>query len=268
MRVLFAVVVVAGFAIDCRLGHGAESPGVDRLAAAKESHEKEESQFRDDVVKVLKSAEDAARRAGKKEQLDRIKLETDEFEAKGTLPKSVVTRDAQRRIRKQREELEDVYLATIKSLTKAGQDDDAANIEKELGEFRSQAGIFRGKHFAVFRKPASIDEAATWCEKQGGHLATVSSAEEDAFILSLLKREGVDLAYIGASDAKKEGTWLWTDGRRVAYSNWDRVEGQPNNRGWKGEPEHWSGIRVSKGGKWWDLPPVWEGIDGCVCQWD
>lgn len=268
MRVLLVALMVASLFGNGRCGAAAEKTSLDALASAKETLEKEEAEFRDEVLKVLKSAEDAARRSGKKEQLDKVRAETDEFEGKGILPKVVVTRDAQRRIRRQRKELEETYLTTIKALIKAGEDDEAANVEKELGEFRLKAKVFRGKHYAVFVKPASLDEATAWCEKQGGHLATINSAEEDAFAFSLMKREGVEMAYIGASDAKNEGTWLWTDGRRVGYTNWDREKNQPNNRGWNNAPEHWAGILVSRGGKWWDLPRSYEGIDGCICQWD
>lgn len=75
---------------------------------------------------------------------------------------------------------------------------------------------------------------------QPGYLATVTSAEENAFLFSFSA-----LGWLGGSDQAAEGTWIWADGPEAnqvfwiggpggaappgAYANWG--SGQPDNGG-------------------------------------
>ncbi|MEN9640315.1 MAG: hypothetical protein RLZZ262_2184, partial [Bacteroidota bacterium] len=74
-----------------------------------------------------------------------------------------------------------------------------------------------------FRSNASF----TWTNARanaldlGGHLATLSSAGENAFLA------GLGLHWIGYTDQAVEGTWVWTNGEPVVYTNW--FAGEPNN---------------------------------------
>ena len=95
-----------------------------------------------------------------------------------------------------------------------------------------------------------------------GYLATITSAAENAFITDKL---GSD-AWIGASDASSENTWLWVTGpesgteffygnggsgstHTYTYANWN--SGEPNNSG----TENYAEIYCSSStpGKWNDL---------------
>lgn len=79
--------------------------------------------------------------------------------------------------------------------------------------------------------------AALGSSHQGlqGYLATVTSAQEQAFIQSsfpfLLGFGATGSAWLGASDAAVEGDWRWLDGpeagQSVTYTNW--LLGQPVN---------------------------------------
>ncbi len=109
-------------------------------------------------------------------------------------------------------------------------------------------GVFPGKTWA---------EVQSYCVSTGsGHLATLTSAEEQAFVLSLY--EEFDPAallsgiWIGYSDARSEGTWEWVtgepgvSGNDSTYSNWA-----------PGEPNDWGGAEdcaVLQGGNWNDVP--------------
>jgi hypothetical protein len=75
-----------------------------------------------------------------------------------------------------------------------------------------------------------------------GHLATIFSASENGFVLSLLSNIG-EAVWLGGSDAAEEGVWRWVTGERfwqgdatgtpgpdIMYANWDRTWGaEPNN---------------------------------------
>jgi hypothetical protein len=59
-----------------------------------------------------------------------------------------------------------------------------------------------------------------------GHLATITSAQENAFIIS--QWPALD-AHIGGTDAAVEGTFQWITGETWLYTNWNA--GEPNDAG-------------------------------------
>ena len=63
-------------------------------------------------------------------------------------------------------------------------------------------------------------------EEVEGHLATVTSKEENSFIsgkiLPLSKKYSIASgAWLGGTDEKLEGTWKWVTGEKWQYTNWD-----------------------------------------------
>ena len=77
--------------------------------------------------------------------------------------------------------------------------------------------------------------AKAWAEGQGGHLAYITSANENQALVSMTQlTTGLDMApsasdgggarylWLGGSDGAVEGTWRWGDGTLVTsgYSNW------------------------------------------------
>ena len=239
-----------------------------KLRTAKESYQKESETLRDGVLKSLKKAEDTARKAGNKSLLDKIKDETTAFESKGTLTTVVSVREYHRSIRKARKNLEDVYLQSIKALTKASMIDEANTLERELGEFQIAAGIFLGKHYAVIKQRLSWHEAKAASEKMGGHLAIIRNEAEARYLTSLVKVGTVNNPFIGATDEKREGQWLWIDGTVVSYNNWDRERGQPNDDAGDGRPENYAIIMRDRNGKWNDVPDTYSAVDGFICEWE
>ena len=57
-----------------------------------------------------------------------------------------------------------------------------------------------------------------------GHLATITSAEENQFITTVLESYETGKYYIGGSDSEVEGLFKWIDGPEagssVTYTNW------------------------------------------------
>ena len=119
---------------------------------------------------------------------------------------------------------------------------------------------FSGHWYAVFDLHISWHEAKAHCEALGGHLATITSQEEQDFITELA--DGRYL-FLGASDEIAEDTWLWITGEPWDFTYW--MEGQPNNYG--GAEDY---LATSDGGKWVDVDA--EGDDfwmptGFICEW-
>ncbi len=74
-------------------------------------------------------------------------------------------------------------------------------------------------------------DAKAAADAMGWHLATVTSAAEDAFVSSLLPTSPASRSHywLGASDAANEGAWQWVTGEAWSYTNW--WGGEPNNVG-------------------------------------
>lgn len=76
--------------------------------------------------------------------------------------------------------------------------------------------IYKGVHTWV--------EAKAFCEVLGGHLATVTTAEENEFVHTFMIDSGYLTAYFGLSDEERTGDWIWVTGEPFDYTNWDSGE--------------------------------------------
>ncbi|XP_053379580.1 brevican core protein-like isoform X2 [Mercenaria mercenaria] len=64
-------------------------------------------------------------------------------------------------------------------------------------------------------------EAESFCHSHGGHLAHISSSQEQSFIQGFLQRYSPrHVVWIGLSDKHSEGYFQWTSGNAVHYTNW------------------------------------------------
>lgn len=109
---------------------------------------------------------------------------------------------------------------------------------------------------------ASVAAAAASYQTFDGYLATMTSAEENAFVASRLSGGA---AWIGASDVGEEGNWKWVTGPETntqfwsgdgggspvssRYSNWN--SGEPNDVGGEDCGQMYAG---DSAGQWNDLP--------------
>ncbi|XP_052093067.1 C-type lectin domain family 17, member A-like isoform X1 [Mytilus californianus] len=80
-----------------------------------------------------------------------------------------------------------------------------------------------------FELDKTWDESKEFCKTWGGRLATVSSFSENQY---MIRRLGDVLSiWIGGSDLKSEGTWVWTnysqEGKLIQPTFWG--PNQPNN---------------------------------------
>ena len=138
---------------------------------------------------------------------------------------------------------------------------------------------FNGHQYKVIDKSMTWTEAEEYCESLGGHLVTITSKEEDEFILNTIADNETSLYFwIGGSDSREEGKWEWVTGEEWDYNHWK--SGQPNDyKGWCKEGQDYAVI-VDKDGRWEDCPD--DGYDsdgpknayfdpadyGFICEWD
>jgi hypothetical protein len=92
--------------------------------------------------------------------------------------------------------------------------------------------VFEGSCYEFFGEVVSWTTAEQRCIDWGGHLASVESLEEDAFIgawpalLGIGALDGSGL-WLGGTDALSDGDFRWWDDRPLGYAGW--AGDQPNN---------------------------------------
>ena len=70
----------------------------------------------------------------------------------------------------------------------------------------------------------SWDDARSACQASGGDLASIHSAEENAYAYGLTA--GVS-TWLGLNDVAVDGNFVWSDGSAVDYLNWSGLPGAP-----------------------------------------
>ena len=61
-------------------------------------------------------------------------------------------------------------------------------------------GNFNGRAYAVYDVSMTWHEAKAYCESLGGHLATITSAEEQLFVQSLIEDGSMNQYWLGATE--------------------------------------------------------------------
>lgn len=128
---------------------------------------------------------------------------------------------------------------------------------------------FNGHEYQRFDTGMTWEEAKEYCESLGGHLATITSQEEQDAVASVISGGNMDVYWLGgtAYDCVPE----WITGEEFVYNNF--ANGQPDNA--------FSGFHIeiqnaSMNGlpqySWGDTDAAGEyfGLDrtGFVCEWD
>ncbi|MDD2723113.1 MAG: C-type lectin domain-containing protein [Methylovulum sp.] len=124
-----------------------------------------------------------------------------------------------------------------------------------------------GHYYQRFERGSVIwSNAKTACASLSGHLATITSQEEQGFIYSklLADRSTNNWYHIGGTDAASQFNWGWITGEPFSYEHWGYQE--PDDR--DGEDYlamrggTWSGIQ----GGWYDTFSSAEDF-GYICEW-
>ncbi|XP_078665315.1 galactose-specific lectin nattectin-like [Branchiostoma floridae x Branchiostoma belcheri] len=76
------------------------------------------------------------------------------------------------------------------------------------------------------RNKLDYDKADTYCRRRGANLASITSREENTFIVNLISK-APKTVWIGLRRGRN--SWIWTDGTPFTYENWR--PGEPYNKG-------------------------------------
>jgi len=130
----------------------------------------------------------------------------------------------------------DMYFTHIYAYAADGTQLEAIRIEAYMGEGTGynvvSSAKYNGSQYLLFDGDGCTGvgiqwtEAATYCQSIGGHLATITSAEENAVIAEMVAAYGSN-CWLGANDVVDEGVYVWESGEAFSYTNW--TDGEPNN---------------------------------------
>ena len=103
----------------------------------------------------------------------------------------------------------------------------SANSQEDQGN--SRVRYFNGHKYTFVPDKVRWRDANEQSAERGGHLVTITSKGEQAFIEEFLKSQGDsgNCTWLGFSDDEKEGQWEWVTGEEVKFTNWG--PGQPDN---------------------------------------
>lgn len=123
---------------------------------------------------------------------------------------------------------------------------------------------FNGHCYKLYCVTMTWDEAEIFCESIGGHLAVITTPEENEFAFLLMKESGYDSAYFGLTDQAEEGVWQWINGEEYIYKNWNLSE--PNNQ--NGNEDYAMFYYKYDNGEWNDGDFNEEEEKAIICEWD
>lgn len=120
---------------------------------------------------------------------------------------------------------------------------------------------YNGNEYILYSGTVDTKYAAEYCKSVGGHLATITSQDENDAITEMLL--GYNAAFwIDGSDSDSEGVWKFSDGQAMTYFNWQ--SGEPNNC-----YDNQDYIRLCSDGSWDDVDykeAVSAYIMGFICE--
>ena len=171
------------------------------------------------------------------------------------------------------------------AMTKAGELEDALAVDDELKRANAElqtlkaqrkivrpassiprippdAARWRNNHYKVFHKEKiTFEEARAACEELGGHLVSIESSHERAFLAALGEKKK-EPYWIGASDAEGEGEWRLLNGEPLPLKVHNNSSGRDYAVLSAAGP---LGCRT-KNGHYPESPYQW--INGYICEWD
>ncbi|XP_020779724.1 type-2 ice-structuring protein-like [Boleophthalmus pectinirostris] len=82
---------------------------------------------------------------------------------------------------------------------------------------------FNGRSFMFVKSLMSWSEAQVHCSSLGGSLASIHNVYEEEFVSRMTEGR----AWIGLTDSRHEGLWLWSSSEPVTYLGW--CAGRPDD---------------------------------------
>lgn len=156
-------------------------------------------------------------------------------------------------------------------------------VDSEITQWETAEGG-NGHFYQVICSTGGWDAAQTAAESEGGYLASITSAAEDAFVFDLID----DPSYWGRGDGgwcpgpfiglyqpegspEPAGGWVWVSGEALGYSNWENDEPGDSETGNENRAAFGTGecgAQISTTDAWHDVEPNENGVLSYVIERD
>lgn len=134
--------------------------------------------------------------------------------------------------------------------------------------------------YRIINEAVSWKEAKRRCEELGGHLATITSKEEETKILSILGTNPRNCYWIGLYRSSASSPWRWVTNETYSYKNW--APNEPNDDKKTNEKyvhifgrKYTGGSGIKNPGQWNDATNTGAGYEfyklknfGYICEWE
>lgn len=125
--------------------------------------------------------------------------------------------------------------------------------------------VYNGHTYAYYDTACSWEQANEYCRSMGGHLVTITSAEEQAKVEQIMSEGTMQGYWIGSKRTASGGDFAWITGEPFEYTKWHT-----------GQPDYYLGnedyLMIYRSSKYWnDLDNLSDNISGkCgyICEWD
>lgn len=114
-------------------------------------------------------------------------------------------------------------------------------------------------HYYKIYNDASPANAESSCKKRGGHLAVITSEEEDKFLHDLCVNRGYADAFFGLS--YNGSRWSWVNGEKTSYTNW-ADEKQSRKK------DSWGCYSAALSDGTWSSAKAGTVTVAYICEWD
>ena len=105
--------------------------------------------------------------------------------------------------------------------------------------------------YTVIAQAMTWQEASSYCQSHGGHLATITSAEEYNQVLDAISGYSQQVFWIGYYRTGTDGSFAWVTGEPTSYTAW--ASGEPNDE--DGIEDYAAIFSLSDGSiGWYDVP--------------
>ncbi|KAL4221493.1 hypothetical protein ACF0H5_019750 [Mactra antiquata] len=117
------------------------------------------------------------------------------------------------------------YICQFATTNATPLDGDLAKCSNYLQDQSVKDGGILGQHgnncYELLYGKFTWAHAESACNRRNGHLATINSAEEQAFVMEFMSRHSANHAvWIGLNDKGSEGNFHWISGEPMQYVNW------------------------------------------------
>lgn len=137
----------------------------------------------------------------------------------------------------------------------------------KLTTIPKSAKEYNGHYYDIVNIPLTWEEAKNRCEMKGGHLATITSSEENEWIVKNINPSNENYCWLGGEmDINKQ--WGWITGEEWDYTSF--AEGQPD---YYNSSEYY--LCTSAPANCWDDSDIegncysmWNSISGYIIEWE